>query len=346
MLRDDPDTQTGQYDRAEDEAGFALSLDSTSLEVREVYDNIRAARARVAARAAGVEIGMGEVAAAATGDSIAIGVEAVETMWLTTMTTLGQQIRETVRDSLMEGSEAASQLTFQARIFMAAGDFPDALELLDSVVVVYPQTQEAWDQLLRAHMALGHLEETPLVVERWNAAGAPGAPGAEGLTRLRTAIQSQGAQGYWTWRRDYLLGQQEAGNDIVLTDLAAAYAAVGEPDRAYELLGEALEAGESRLYAVPNDPVWEPLAGDARFRNVFGGDQAEAPESVAQKSVRTKGPREAEAPSLLQEWTHELPAPQIPGPRHRPGPGSRTRCLGSPRRSGGGGLQHGSREAP
>jgi hypothetical protein len=115
-------------------------------------------------------------------------------------------------------------------------------------------------------VALGHLAEIPGVVERWNAAGAPGAPGPSGLEQLRSALPRDGLRGYWTWRRDYLIGQQEAGREIVLTDLAAAHAALGERGLAYTLLDQALAADESRLYALPSDPVWDPLRGEPRFR--------------------------------------------------------------------------------
>jgi hypothetical protein len=117
-------------------------------------------------------------------------------------------------------------------------------------------------------VALGHLDQTVDVVAGWNEVGAPGAPGPSGLEQLRSALRRDGLRGYWAWRRDYLIGQQEAGREIVLTDLAAAHAALGERERAYALLAEALEAGESRLYALPSDPVWDPLRGEAAFRAV------------------------------------------------------------------------------
>lgn len=265
-LRDDPDARAEQYERAEREAAQAFQLDSTSMEVREVYDRIRAARGQVLARAGDAP----DTAAAAGSDSVSIGVAAVEAMWLATATTLGQQIQETLRDSLLAGPEAATQLTFEARVMMSRGGFSEAAALLDSVVVTYPQTQEAWDQLLRAQVALGHLDQAVRVVERWNAAGAPGAPGATSLARLRTAIDQDGARGYWIWRRDYLIAEREAGRPIVLTDLAAAHAALDERDQAYALLEQALQAEESRLYAIPKDPVWDPLRGDPRFRRIEG----------------------------------------------------------------------------
>jgi tetratricopeptide (TPR) repeat protein len=264
-LRDDPEARTAQVARAEREAAAALALDSASLQVREVYDNIRTARARAIE---GRERAGGRLAAGRADDSISIGVAALETMWLATATTLGQQTQETLRDSMLEGPEAAAELTFEARVMMSRGGFSEAAELLDSIVATYPQTQEAWDQLLRAEVALGHLDRAIDVVARWDATGAPGAPGASSLQRLRSAVGTDGVRGYWTWRRDYMIGQQGAGRDIVLTDLAAAYAALGERDRAYALLDQALEAGESRLYALPSDPVWDPLRGEARFRRV------------------------------------------------------------------------------
>jgi hypothetical protein len=81
-------------------------------------------------------------------------------------------------------------------------------------------------------------------------------------------VAGDGALGYWRWRRDYLLAEQEAGRDIVLTDLAAAHAALGERRQAYALLERALEAEELRLYALPSDPVWDPLRGEAAFEAI------------------------------------------------------------------------------
>jgi TolB-like protein len=267
-LRADPRERTEQFDRAEREAEEAVTLDSTSMAVQEVYDRIHAVRTQVAARTADSLAGRTlDGRRGAAPDSIAIGVGAVDMLWLASMSTFGQQVMEGVRD--MEGPEAAEQLTLRARVAMAQGDFPAAVELLDSTVVAYPQTQEAWDQLLRAHVSLGHLDELAGVVQRWNEAGAPGAPGEDGLARLRTAIAENGLRGYWTWRRDYLLAQQAAGEQIVLTDLAAAYlASGGERARVFELLRQALDAEELRLYAVPSDPVWDPLRGDPRFRQI------------------------------------------------------------------------------
>jgi tetratricopeptide (TPR) repeat protein len=153
---------------------------------------------------------------------------------------------------------------------MSRGGFAEAAALLDSVLTQYPQSQEAWDQLMRARVALEQVDGAVDVVAGWNAAGAPGAPGAASLTTLRQSVARDGALGYWEWRRDYLLGQQQAGNPIVHADLAAAYAAVGDRARAYEQLDEALaaEPPELRIYAIPADPVWDPLRREPRFQRI------------------------------------------------------------------------------
>jgi hypothetical protein len=75
-------------------------------------------------------------------------------------------------------------------------------------------------------------------------------------------------RGYWIWRRDLLESERAAGRDVSLTELAAAYAVLGERDRAYELLEDALEIDEIRLLALPSDPVWDPLRRDPRFREI------------------------------------------------------------------------------
>jgi len=261
-VRSEPDQRAELMARAEREAERAFGLDSTSMAVREVYDVIRVARRRAEVRTARTGSGSGT-----NPDSVSIGERALDALWLATSTTLGQGVRESLRDTTIV-ADTASQLVFEARIMMSTGDYSDAAGLLDSTVVVYPQTQEAWDQLLRARVTLGQLDQAMSVVGRWNAAGAPGAPGAQSLEALRGAVAREGARGYWTWRRDYLLGRQAAGAPIVLTDLAAAYAATGEPNRAFELLDQAMQANESRLYAIPSDPTWDPLRADPRFQRI------------------------------------------------------------------------------
>jgi len=260
-MRAAPDQRPEQIERAVRDAERAFRMDSTSMAVREVYGLIRATRDR----AAGIAGRAGRPAA----DSVSIGVGAVEALWLATATTLGQQTRESLRDSALVGAAAAQQLVLEARVMMSTGAFSEAAEFLDdSVVVSYPGYQEAWDQLMRARVALGQLDRAIDVVARWNAAAAPGAPGPQSLATLRQSVARQGARGYWEWRRDYLLGQQEAGNPIVLADLAAAYAAIGDSEQAYDYLDQALAAGESRIYAVPADPVWDPLRGQPRFQRI------------------------------------------------------------------------------
>lgn len=261
-MRSAPDQRAEQIERAVRDAERAFRMDSTSMAVREVYNVIRVARERAA--------GGGRGAARTATDSVAIGVGALDAIWLATTTTLGQQTREELRDSTLTGPEAAAQLTFEARVMMSRGGFAEGAALLDSVVTQHPQTQEAWDQLMRARVALGQLDRAVEVVARWNAAGAPGAPGAASLATLRQAVAREGARGYWEWRRDYLLGQQEAGNPIVHADLAAAYAAVGDRARAYEQLDQALAADppELRIYAIPADPVWDALRSEPRFQRI------------------------------------------------------------------------------
>jgi len=289
-LRGDPQERTEQFDRAEREAANAVALDSTSMAVREVYDRILAVRTQVAQRTAD-SLGGRAVGGRARGaaDSIAIGVDAVSTLFLASMTSLGQQVTEGIQD--LEGPAAAEQLTFRARIAMAQGGFVEAVERLDSVVAAYPETQEAWDQLLRAHASLRHVDELAGVVQRWNASGAPGAPGEEGLARLRTSITESGMRGYWAWRRDYLLARQAAGEPIVLADLAAAYAAAGgNRARVFELLRQSLDAGEARIYAIPSDPVWDPLRGDPQFRQIEEEIQARRLDLSAEIATSPGGP--------------------------------------------------------
>ena len=70
------------------------------------------------------------------------------------------------------------------------------------------------------------------------------------------------------WRRDVLERARAEGAELSLTELASAHAALGNRARAYDLLAEALDPGESRLLALPSDPVWDQLRRDDRFREI------------------------------------------------------------------------------
>jgi TolB-like protein len=254
------------------EAEEALALDSTSGAVQDLTGTIR----RGISWMRRGDAGLGDLGARRPGfglpaprvaDSISVDVAVFDTTWVAAMTTLAQQIEEAVRESVGDGSGTGGRTT-EARLLMARGAYTDAVQILEPVVAEAPDSDQAWDQLMRSYVALRQPRRAAEVVRRWSESGAEGAPSAERATQLQSAVELEGMRGYWIWRRDLLESERAAGRDVSLTELAAAYAVLGERDRAYELLEDALEIDEIRLLALPSDPVWDPLRRDPRFRDI------------------------------------------------------------------------------
>jgi len=262
----DPAMGRDALEQARAEAEAAMALDSTSLEVRDLYDVIR--RSLFQMRRAEGRSGRGRLAdRSGAADSISLDMAVLDTAWVAAMSTLAQRIEERVRPNVIDGPNAVDRTT-EGRLLMAQGRYAEAVQLLAPVVAASPGTAVAWDQLMRSYVALGEPMAAAEVVHRWSESGAEDAPSAARATRLRNAVVLEGRRGYWTWRRDVLLSEQAEGREISQTELAAAYAVLGDRDRAYELLLAALENSESRLLGVPNDPVWDPLRRDPRFRDI------------------------------------------------------------------------------
>ena len=102
----------------------------------------------------------------------------------------------------------------------------------------------------------------------WHESGAPNAPDEAWVLRLEDAVELQGARGYWSWTLDRLTMYDSEGRPVPRVDIAAAHAALGNDDEAFEFLVEALARGEPGVLALRSDPVWDDLRGDRRFREI------------------------------------------------------------------------------
>ena len=270
LALEDPEARRAEIEQARGEAEAALALDSTSLEVRDLYDVMGRAlfrMRRAESRAAGPGRGNGAALALREPDAVALDAAVLDTTWVAAMTTFAQRIEEGARASMIEGSAETARTT-EARLLMAQGRYAEAIPILQPIVAGGSDIVEAWDQLLRSYVAVEEPMRAAEVVRRWSESGEAGALSVEQATRLRNAVERQGQRGYWSWRRDYLNNEVEQGREISRTELAAANAVMGDRDRAYDLLTAALEDREVRLLAVPNDPVWDPLRRDPRFREI------------------------------------------------------------------------------
>lgn len=259
------------FERARREAEAAVALDSTSLEAREVHDNI----VRVGRQLGVIALlpgtgGDGSIVGRlrVDRDTVSLGGALRERIWAMARSDRGRQVEDALRSGSLSAEEALEQRILYARWDMSLGEFADAARSLEGVVAANPESSEAWLQLVRAYAALERERLLLSAVGRWSRSGAEGAPDQESVNRLTAALEADGWSGYWAWRRDDLLARQAAGEQIVLTDLAATYAALGDHARAYTTLGEAFAREESRLLALPNDPVWDPMRRDPEFQEL------------------------------------------------------------------------------
>jgi TolB-like protein/DNA-binding winged helix-turn-helix (wHTH) protein/Tfp pilus assembly protein PilF len=63
--------------------------------------------------------------------------------------------------------------------------------------------------------------------------------------------------------------EQYANNSLGASDIAAMYAALNKPDKAFEYLYKAYDARESALSVINVSPVWDPLRSDPRFHSML-----------------------------------------------------------------------------
>jgi TolB-like protein len=90
-------------------------------------------------------------------------------------------------------------------------------------------------------------------------------PGAS-VRALVRALESQGAAGYWNWKRQEQEARLAAGVPVFRTILATACAALGDRSAALAALEQAAETHDPLLMTVRQDPVWDPFRGDEDFQ--------------------------------------------------------------------------------
>jgi TolB-like protein len=275
----DPDASVADLEGARAEANSALAMDSTSVEVLEVVELIERnfplvatdelAIPAPAAMDAGGEPRMHVVKMAGTDDSIVVNVSAFDTAWVASVTTLGQRIEERVRAQRSRVKEAMGGLELhEARELVAMSRQDEAVQLLGEELAADPTASPAWALLLRAEAERGDTEGVVEAAARWAESGAPVAPGDRDVDDLRTALDADPQAGFWVWQVDWLSARRSEGLDFSRTDLATAHAALGNDDEAFDDLYEALGAGEPAVLTVRNDPAWDNLRGDPRFRDL------------------------------------------------------------------------------
>jgi hypothetical protein len=85
---------------------------------------------------------------------------------------------------------------------------------------------------------------------------------------LENAVDERGPQEYWRWLLQDISEARAAGRSPSPVDAAMAHAQLGETDRAFQELADALNRRDPRLFSLQSSPIWDPLRTDPRFKDV------------------------------------------------------------------------------
>jgi TolB-like protein len=263
-----PEPSSEELDLAEEEARTALEMDSLSVEAQEVFTLIRS----VAPKAGDVPPTPGVPPTSGVPRVVVVPGTAglSDTAWATAMTQLGRHIEQQVRVKMGHAERAGrAGMTFAARQLLSAGRFEEAASLASEVVREDASSATAWETLVRARVAGGNLEAAVRAVDAWSESGGSGAPSAADAAALRNAVSDEGARGFWRWTVGRQAAAIEAGRPVPASERAAALVGIGEHDRAFAALEEAIARHDPGLSATLRvDPVWDPLRADARFASL------------------------------------------------------------------------------
>lgn len=254
--------------RAEEEARKALAMDSMSVEAREVFRLIRLSMpdAPSVAGVPGVSLTPDVPVPFEVG-----GLEGalLDTAWASAMTQLGRRIETQVRVATARTDRAGRVgRALAARQLMAAGRFEEAAALLADLAEEEPEHAALWETLARARLAAGDPAGAVAAIASWSASGADGAPTAREVQSLRASVSERGPSAYWSWMHARLEARTAAGERVSAADRAAALVGMGEVDRAFAALGEAVRRHDPGLVSLRSDPVWDPVRADRRFTEI------------------------------------------------------------------------------
>ncbi len=144
LSMEDPAAGTAQLEQARTEAVSALALDTTSLEVLEVLNLIERNMPDALPESGGSGLG-GErplrmLAPPVEPTSVAQGIVAFDTTWVTAVTSLGQRMEEQARRKATANPDDPSpgRQAFDARQLMASGRYAEAARVLEPLVEASP----------------------------------------------------------------------------------------------------------------------------------------------------------------------------------------------------------------
>jgi tetratricopeptide (TPR) repeat protein len=248
-----PEAREAEMEQAAKEAMRALELDSMSMEAKEVLMLIRHNLPEgVAVEDLGeIIVTTGPDGVAPPGDTHVRSLRVLDTTWTTSMTQIGRRIEEAVLHlNVAPGEKEQMKRVVASRQLMSAGLFSEAATMLEDLAEEEWAPPELWRQLARARVSAGDGDGAVEALDRWRSTGDPSAPTEDEVQQLARAVDRSGVRGYWTWTKDRLEALRASGEAVSPTEYAASLVALGDTERAFEVLDEAVVRGDPRFARI------------------------------------------------------------------------------------------------
>ncbi len=189
--------------------------------------------------------------------------------WQARFTEIGRQAQ---RIEIAREARALSQLSGDRQIAMvqrmkAVGQYEQAEQMLKGMLEEDPSNAAAWDALENFYASQGDTEGA--VAIRRARAAREGATAEEVNAARELGASHVASREYWTWYLEELTSKEERGEAVSPVAFAAAFCALDQTDEAISQLERAFEAKDPRLGSVFDDPIWDPLRDDPRFRTLI-----------------------------------------------------------------------------
>ncbi len=165
-----------------------------------------------------------------------------------------------------------------ARRLQATSEFSAAEEVIRATIDEAPESEEAWEALEQLKTVQRDFTGAARIREERFSYGSPGPKDLESMEELRTRVEAEGEEGYWSWKIDELEARKSQGEKVSPVVLARAYVGLQRNEEALRELEAGLRARDRNLVSLWTDPAWDSLRGDPRFRSILAEVRKRNPE--------------------------------------------------------------------